>query len=233
MAPTVTRNKSIDDLYNQYETANNNINKRFDALEAKFVKVLEENELLKATNTKLEKEMLGMRNHLNNLEQYQRNYSVRINNLQLPEEIIEDPYKVRDHVYSKVMLPILRGAVEEGHLAGVPNAHQLLEVAHVLPGADGKPKPIIARFLNRNDRSVVLKCKKKFATRAPSNNRKSAYPIYEDLTRDTFSLYKRIMADERSVSVWSIRGQIRYKLSDSDTVKKVDNVYLPFESYFT
>lgn len=208
------------------------INSRFDKLEKTLSDVLKENAVLKETNKRLETEMLGMRNHMNTLEQYQRNWSVRINNLELPEDVASDPYKTRDYVFDKAFKPIFRGAIEKGDIAGMPTAQNTIEIAHVLPGQTGKAKPIIARFLYRNDRATILKNKREFTPRSGGNRGKPDYTIFEDLTRDSFSLLKRLLADDRVEAAWSLRGQLKYKLVGSGEIRKIDNIYLPFGSHF-
>lgn len=229
MAPT--RARTIEELSQHLENHMSKINSRFDDLERKYNKIIEENKELKEANNRLQKEMLGLSNHINSLEQYQRNYSVRINNLQLPDNIASDPNKVKEFVYRSAIAPILQGAIEKGDLAGMPSAHQTLELAHVLPGKQGKPKPIIARFLNRNDRALVLRYKKQFAPRDTVTS-KHKHPIFEDLTRDSFKLLMRLSNDDRIESAWTMRGVIKYKKAGSNTIYKVDNIFLPFEDHF-
>jgi hypothetical protein len=108
----------------------------------------------------------ALENRLNNLEQHHRGWSARVLNIQLSKEEEGDNFKVRDKVYNMALLPILRGAVEKNLLPAVPTADQLLEVAHVLPGPAGQPKPIIMRFYNRNVRDLCFRLKKHFAPRA-------------------------------------------------------------------
>lgn len=234
--PTRGQVKTIDDLATQLESSVSKINTRFDNLEQKLTdtinRLVDENKELKAANSRLEEEMLGMRNHLNNLEQYQRNSSVRINNLQIPDNISSDPYKVRNFVYNTVIEPVLRGAVDKGELSAVPSANDVLELAHVLPGPADKPKPIITRFKNRLDRATVLRLKKQFAPKDPANKNRQRYPIYEDLTKDNFQLLMKLSRDDRIESAWSIKGQIKYKFKGFDTIHKVENVYVPFEEHF-
>jgi len=231
MAP-VSRAKTIEDLSLQIDAHMTKINSRFDELEKRLNQAVADNAELKAANTRLHEEMAGLKNHINSLEQYQRNYSVRVNNLQLPVDVAADPNRVKEFVFRKALAPIFQGAIEKGVLAGMPSAHQTLELAHVLPGPQGKPAPIIARFINRNDRTIILQHKKDFAPRDEANKRRFLFPIFEDLTRDNFQLLKRLGSDERTESVWSIRGTIKYKLTGSEVVKKVDNIYAPFESFF-
>jgi uncharacterized protein YoxC len=102
---------------------------------------------------------------LNSLEQHHRGWSARVLNIPLSQEEESDNIKVRDKVYNMALLPILRGAVSKHLLPGVPTAEQLLEVAHVLPGPAGQPKPVIMRFYNRHVRDVCFRLKKHFAPR--------------------------------------------------------------------
>jgi hypothetical protein len=131
-----------------------------------------ENKQLKADASDNERKMaeLNDRNNrledrLNNLEQHNRGWSARVLNIPLTPEEETDNTKVRDVVYNLALRPILEGAVTKNLLRDVPSAEQLLEVAHVLPGKPGQPKPVIMRFYNRNTRDVCFRMKKFFAPR--------------------------------------------------------------------
>jgi len=181
-------------------------------------------------NKILTQEVSRLKNKLNQVEQHGRNYSIRINNLPIPDNIAEEPYLVRDFAFKTAVAPILRGAVDEGKLAGMPTAASTIELAHVLPGAPGKPRPIIMRFFNRNDRALVLRHRKQFAVK--DNNGRYSYPIYEDLTRDTFQLMRKLSGDDRVEACWTVRGQIRYRCTGSTETKKVDNIFKDFQDHF-
>jgi len=122
----------------------------------------------RATERKLQ-EMNERNNHLenrlNSLEQHHRGWSARVLNIPLSKEEETDNIKVRDKVYIHALLPILRGAVEKNLLQAIPTAEQLLEVAHILPGPAGQPKPVIMRFYNRNVRDLCFRLKKHYAPR--------------------------------------------------------------------
>ena len=47
------------------------------------------------------------------------------------------------------------------------------------------------------------------------------YPFFEDLTKINFTKMMDIVAHPMMASCWSSRGQLRFKLKDSQTVKKV------------
>jgi hypothetical protein len=134
--------------------------------------VKQENKVLRAEVKKKEQQLEDMNarlNHqedrLNSLEQHHRGWSARVLNVPLTQEEEIDNIKVRDKVYNTALLPILRGAVSKNLLPGVPTAEQLLEVAHVLPGPAGQPKPVIMRFYNRHVRDVCFRLKKHYAPR--------------------------------------------------------------------
>ena len=50
------------------------------------------------------------------------------------------------------------------------------------------------------------------------------YPFFEDLTKINFTKMMDIVAHPMMASYWSSRGQLRFKLKDSQTVKKVSCV---------
>jgi hypothetical protein len=141
-------------------------------------------------------------------------------------------------LYNKALLPILQGAHRQGAIGTIPSCSQLLETAHILPGQSGRPKPIIARFYSRNLRSIIFKFKKDHAPRTPSTTTQKSthrlprfsYPIYEDLTRDTFICLKALSADTRTSACWTVSGHIKYKLNNSNDIKKVSSIYSSVDS---
>jgi hypothetical protein len=147
----------------------------------------------------------------------------------------ENPFRLAETVYDKVFLPILQGALSKDLIPRIPNCEQLLERAHVLPASKpGATKPIICRFLNRDYRAVCFRLKKEFATRAPGESSEKrpryAHPFYEDLSAATFKKMKEIQADPRVESCWSINGQLRFRLTGSDAVKRVNHILDPLDS---
>jgi hypothetical protein len=225
------------------------------SLEAKLSDVLEVNKNLKADLKVKDKtiEDLGsgysnLVSRCNELEQYNRSWSVRIFNIPLTEEEEKDGTATRDKAYDLALLPILQGALESGEISTIPSAEELLEVAHVLPGKPGSNKPIIARFYNRGLRTLCLRRKKEFATKTPrapaaagASTRTSAggataavgseeggkysYPFYEDLTKAAFLKMRALSSDPRVLSCWSINGQLRFKLTESSTVQRVHSIF--------
>jgi uncharacterized protein YoxC len=182
----------------------------------------------------------SLEDRLNNLEQHHRGWSARVHNIPLSPAEESCPSAVIEKVYNLAILPILEGAKRAGELPSVPSADQVLEVAHVLPGKQGHHKPIIMRFYNRNLRNLVFKHKKEAAPRSTGSGRGSGgagqertgrllYPLYDDLTRANYMKMKAIGQDERVQACWTVGGQIRFKLHESEVVKKVGSILDPID----
>ena len=169
------------------------------------------------------------------MDQYNRSWSVRVMELQLSAEDESNPFRLVETVYNKVFLPILTGALSDDIIPRIPTCEQLLERAHVLPASKaGAIKPIICRFFNRDYKAVCFRLKKKYATKTADSGAgerpRYAFPFYEDLSSAVFRKMKEMQADSRVDSCWSVNGQLRYRLTGTDTVKKVSRVLEPIDA---
>lgn len=115
-------------------------------------------EQLESENKNKDKIINNLMDDINNVEQHQRNFSIRIRGLNVPKEASDDE-KFLDHVYNKTIKPILDYAKTKGELNHVPETYNtVLEYGHVLPhkktpnGSKEKtkePPVIIVRFASR------------------------------------------------------------------------------------
>ncbi len=71
----------------------------------------------------------------------------------------------------------------------------------------------------------------RITTSSSTNNRRGEatkkvyhYPVYEDL-----NLLQALLKDPRTGPVWTIRGNIRFKLQGEDTVRRVVSIYYSVE----
>ena len=197
-------------------------------------------------NTKLKEDLVNsaqensrLQAKLNKLEQYNRSWSVRVIGMNIPSEEETDPVKVMQHLYDRLLKPILEGAVSKGLMATIPPADAILETAHVLPGKMNT-KPIIARFFTRNIRSLIFRLKKEFAPKeqpatdesAKRGNPRQMYPIYDDLTKINFTKMRSLAADKRVLACWSVKGQIKFKCHGEDFTRNVPCAFTPTEELF-
>jgi len=119
----------------------------------------EENTQLRTENAKVKEEMTVLKERINHLEQRNRADCVRIFDLPLPGNQADNNY-VAGQVYQKVLLPILRGAVDKGRFESVPPIEE-----------------VIGRFKNNHTKVIVLQHKKEFAARAPPPGRGPPAPL--------------------------------------------------------
>ena len=216
---------------------------RFDKLDGPLKEVKEENKKLRNDNKELkkhiedrDKEITRLQEKFNDQEQYFRGWSVRILNVDIPEEEASMPTAIMRHVYDRVFHSILAGAKERGLIRVIPAAEEILETAHLLPAKPGTIPPMICRFYTRNIQSLIFKLKKDFAPREESampaqqdktdrfRQGKFHYPVYEDLTRVNFAKLRALAQHEKVHSCWTVNGSIRYKLKGEDTIRKVKSV---------
>ncbi len=215
--------KDLEDIVKGYKVDLANINSKLDTL-------LNENAELKKMVAAKDEEIEGLKLHVNNLEQHNRAWSVRAMGLPLTLAEEKSSALVRDKLYKDVILPILEGAVVEGDLHQVPkSAEAVLEMAHPLRAKDGAVKPIIARFFSREIRSLVFRHKKAYAPKVADGPTKGRYKysVFEDLTALIFAKMRALAADSRIAASWTSHGQIRYRLVDDPTVRRVNNVLDP------
>jgi len=228
------------DIIQLLEDLKADFNRRFDAQDARMMslnslltQVTTENQQLKTALEEKERQVLALERKMNNQEQYQRSWSIRILNLPIPaDQDSSNTDVVMRTVFSKVLEPIFQGAVQKKLLPGIPAYTSILETAHILPSKPNQPPAIIARFFSRNIRQLVFRLKKDFATKVPTPTTskshphpKLAHPFYEDLTTFNFSKMRAIAQDKRVLSCWSVAGQLRLRLNGETAVRRVRNHY--------
>jgi hypothetical protein len=217
--------KDLEDIVKSYKVDLASINTKLDTL-------LTENAALKKMVAARDEEIEGLKLHINGLEQHNRSWSVRIMGLPLSAAEEKSSSLVKEKVYNDVILPILEGAVKEGDIQQVPsNASAVIEMAHPLRAKDGAIKPIIARFYSRETRSLVFRHKKSYAPKLADgpNKGRYKYSLFEDLTALTFTKMRALAADPRVAASWTSHGQIRFRLLDDPTVRKVNSVLDPLD----
>jgi hypothetical protein len=117
------------------------MNNKFDRLEKLWTDTREENRQLKSALQEKDREISNIRERMNEQEQYTRSWCVRVLNMKLPEEDSTNPCKVMQHVYKRLLLPILEGALQKKLIQHIPSIDQLLETAHILPCKPGTIPP--------------------------------------------------------------------------------------------
>ncbi len=213
-------------------------NKRFDDMEEMMKKIKEENTELKTTVSNLETENKSLKCKLNKLEQHSRRNNIRVFGFDI-EGDDRNCDAVIDQLYTRALLPVLQGALSKGRLTEIPGKDKLIQSAHVLPGKEGKAKPIIVRLVNNFYRTVLLQCKREFApklTRAtrtvtadPARLAPLRYPMFEDVSPETYRFLQQLIANSSIGAAWVAGGVIRYKLAGSEIIHRVGSIFDPIE----
>jgi hypothetical protein len=204
------------------------INNKLTKMETQLDTIMAENKELKTLVAERDSEILSLQSQLNVIEQYNCSWSVRIVGLPLTPEEETSADAVKNKVLTNVLLPILEGAVAAGDLAEVPtSADHVLERAHVLRAKEGAVKPIIARFYSQDLRALIFRHKKAFAPKHATGPLKDRYRflIFEDLTSINFKKMRALAADDRVAACWSAGGQLRFRLADNPTIRRVASIF--------
>ncbi len=211
---------------------------RFDEMETLLKTCQDENNSLKETVSKLQDENTFLKDKVIKLEQHSRRNNVRVFGFDIDGDD-RNADSLMDQLYNRAFLPILQGALSKGRLQEIPNRDRLIQSAHVLPGKEGKAKPVICRFTNNFYRTIVLQCKREFAPRAtrttspsssgPSRPAPLRYPMYEDVSPEVYRFLQQLAANSGIGAAWISGGAIRFKLKDSETVNRVGSIYDPID----
>ncbi len=182
------------------------------ALEKTVSDTQSENKKLLEELAERDKTIDSLKEQLSDATQYQRQWSVRVIGLPIPDSEKHNNFKVKQALYRSLLLPILEGAVAKGDIDDVPPCSQLIERAHILPSSPNKPLTVIARFFNRDFKDLIFKHRKEFQpyepapiqTRAanrsaPPPRARPRFMLYEDLNRPIFTKLRALTSHERSM----------------------------------
>ena len=199
--------KRFQEIENRHKTKFEKLEKsveileqRVEALAEKLVNSNKEFREMKQTLQKTEymsKEAVRLGN-LN--EQYSRKHNFKIMGLQ--EKDRENTWKVvQDFLKNNAKIEL-----EDREIVA----------AHRIPGAKGKPRPIIVKVLNTNIKARVMK--KRSEIKQKGNGQKLA----DDVTKKNSELITTLLQHEDIDSAWYFNGSVFAKLKDSDHHVKFD-----------
>jgi outer membrane murein-binding lipoprotein Lpp len=212
-----------------------------------------ETHTLLATNqariSKVEEEVVTLRNDVkqlkeivNNREQQVRNLTVRLSGICLTEEerLGPDPAAAAaKNAYERVIRPLLQAAKSCGKISSTPNMANIITKAFRTSkppsSPNAPPPPIIIHLSSAAYKSAILSMRKESLPK-PNDAEKSIgikrLYLSEDLTPPTHTLLKKLKDDKRTSRVWTVDGQIRF-VKDGDPnsfVHKVRSVFDPIET---
>lgn len=181
---------------------------KFDMLEGRLFEALQRTDALqkeitnlKADNLSLHEKLSAIEKNQNELEQYNRKWNIRIFNVpERQSETTEDCAKQCCHIFSEML--------------GVSTKESDLEAIHRVGRVEvgrKRPRPIIVRFLKRDQRDRILADRKKLKGKGIS--------IAEDLTAANYRLERAAFRHSATLASWSASGRIFVRLKNGKILK--------------
>jgi len=199
---------------------------------------------IKKDHEDLHNEVRFLQNELNNIKQAERGCNLRVFGLSVAADevaAVGDSKAIMKKAYETILKPILTAAKANGAIATVPQVNSLLTSAHPAgkPTRDKQgrtlPSPCIIKFQSPEVRNVVLKYKRAHMPNPTDAERAGGirkYLLAEDLTKPTHDMFKKLIEDDRTSTVWTISGSLRYTRAGDEkkTVHRVDSPFMPVNS---
>ena len=209
---TMATKQDIKDMREEFERAVQILNNKVEVLEGTVFGLEKNNDVLtnqisalKESNNDLIKKLdqankrnVQSENELNYLEQYTRNWSLRIFKIQEAKGENEDCIAKAVKIFrEEVGADIETSAIETAHRTGGGKR-------------EGATRAVIVRFHSREVRDNILKMRR--------NLKGKPYAIAEDLTRKNVNLLKKAETHSASLTAWSSRGRVLAKLKNGRVV---------------
>ena len=237
MPPKGTSDDKLNQVISMLQTLQTSHDDMKQLLEDSLARVVVLEEKVVTLGSRLdrqEKEILDLKNLVNNREIASRSSAVRLVGLPVEDDesrAVDGGRAFLNRVFERIVKPVLEAAKAKGDIPQVPTPANTIESVYRVgrPIACARPPSIIINFVNKQLRLAVLRHKK---GNIPSYGSDQIRPfIGEDLTAPTSRMMKLLNADERVFRVWSIEGRLRFTLrSDNTTVHTVKSVFDPLNS---
>jgi hypothetical protein len=163
---------------------------------------------------------------INNCEQALRSSSLRI--LGLPLKRDSTPIKIIDTIFDCILQPILETAKARGEIGEYPSRRFLIDSAFTIPSKTPLSCPVIVKLSSVFIRSLIFSYKNDVLPKVPdpnSNRLRYKYGIYEDLTQANFSQFRTFAEDQRTTTIWTYNGQIKFRMRDSEAIYRVRSLH--------
>lgn len=191
-----TVSSEMEKMFTKMNEKMEEIESRMFDVEVRLDKTEEENKILKGENTEL-------REKLNDMEQYQRRWNLRVFNLE--EKKAETAAETTDKVCRMFT-----------EMVGVSTTPEDLEACHRVGamtsgGGGGRNRAVIVRFKTRKLREEILSNRKKLKGKKLS--------IGEDLTYENAKLCTSAFKHSATLSSWTNNGKVWCKLKNGKNLR--------------
>ena len=214
--------------------------------------LMDRTQALETQNTEKDNKIKELTDEINDTQQHQRNFSIRIKGLHVPKEYKDEEFL--KYVYTQAIQPTLEFAKLKGEISQVPEYDKVIEHGHVLPSRSSPagsrrsqtgPPLIILRFLSRPIRAKVIKFSypalnpldaakhkwfipKDYRLSNEKINQRGTIQINGDLTRRNSELLAALRVEakkkEKVHKVWTtLNGKIMYASDPESKNTKIMN----------
>ena len=214
--------------------------------------LMDRTQALETQNTQKDNKIKELTDEINDTQQHQRNFSIRIKGLHVPKEYKDEEFL--KYVYTQAIQPTLEFAKLKGEISQVPEFDKVIEHGHILPARPSPagsrrsqtgPPLIILRFLSRPIRAKVIKYSypalnpvdaakhkwfipKEYRLSNEKNNQKGNIQINGDLTRRNSELLAALRVEAKKKDkvhkVWTtLNGKIMYASDPESKNTKIMN----------
>ena len=183
---------------------------------------------LETQNTQKENKIKELTDEINDTQQHQRNFSIRIKGLHVPKEYKDEEFL--KYVYTQAIQPSLEFAKLKGEISQVPEYDKVIEHGHVLPSrsspAGSRPRfsqtgqpLIILRFLSRPIRTKVIKFS--YLALNPLDAAKHKWFIPKDYRLSNEKINKRGSIQINDIRNSELMAALRVEAKKKEVVHKV------------
>ena len=214
--------------------------------------LMDRTQAIETQNTQKDNKIKELTDEINDTQQHQRNFSIRIKGLHVPKEYKDEEFL--KYVYTQAIQPTLEFAKLKGEISQVPEFDKVIEHGHILPARPSPagsrrsqtgPPLIILRFLSRPIRAKVIKYSypalnpvdaakhkwfipKEYRLSNEKNNQKGNIQINGDLTRRNSELLAALRVEAKKKDkvhkVWTtLNGKIMYASDPESKNTKIMN----------
>lgn len=241
---------SNQDICNTIKAMDSKIASSFEALHATIAGLtsrLEEKDAevksLQKTQNELISDVLCLKTELNDIKLAEKGLNLRAFGLKVsPDEIaaVGESKAIMKKAY-EIIKPILAAAKANGGISAVTPLANLLSSAHLAgkPTRDKQgrtlPAPCIIKFQSVDMRNLILRYKKAHLPNPTDAEKASGirkFLLAEDLTKPSHDMFKKLIDDPRTCTVWTMSGALRYTLAGDEkkTVHRVESPFLPLST---
>ena len=131
------------------------------------------------------------------LSQWERLYNIRVHNFTVPEADSTSAIAATNYVFTNLISPIMKLAVEDGVLSAIPGPLEVVDTCHMIKQKQGKI--VHLRFRSKLYREIVFRYKAQYFQKSGSS-----CSIFEDLCKENRDLLNSTKERDDVLRAWNV-----------------------------